>query len=148
MNKLIILLLIILFCLIFGFYYNKAIKTYSNLGVKSDADVLLSDFYPIKKNNQLTNNNSYNIWWHYPQFTIGSYNQYTNNIKHQNNPDNGTCTPAEFCGSLYKNKYIKSNNIVPLKPTPITSGARVNYYNTNEQDNLFPFTSGLTNILY
>lgn len=109
-------------------------------------DVLLEGDYPLTGRKGVSNNNAYNIWWHYPIFKVGSYAQITNNIKYPNNPDNGQCMPAEFCGALYKEKpNMPSNYIEPLGPVPDCPGARVNYYTT--QPNLLPFKNP-GNILY
>lgn len=109
-------------------------------------DVLLKGDYPLTGRKGVSNNNSYNIWWHYPIFKVGSYAQITNNIKYPNNPDDGQCMPAEFCGAIYKEKpNMPSNYIEPLGPVPDCPGARVNYYTT--QQNLLPFKNP-GNILY
>jgi ABC-type multidrug transport system permease subunit len=41
-------------------------------------------------------------WWHYPSYQVGSYAQITNNVRYPTSPDDGTCSPPEFCGSFYK----------------------------------------------
>uniref|UniRef100_A0A6C0DU92 Uncharacterized protein n=1 Tax=viral metagenome TaxID=1070528 RepID=A0A6C0DU92_9ZZZZ len=109
-------------------------------------DVLLKEDYPLTGRMGVSKNNAYNIWWHYPIFKVGSYAQITNNIKYPNNPDDGQCMPAEFCGALYKEKpNMPSNYAEPLPPVPDCPGARVNYYTT--QPNLLPFKNP-GNILY
>jgi hypothetical protein len=109
-------------------------------------DVLLKGDYPLTGKNVISNNSASTIWWHYPIFKVGSYKQITNNLKYPNNPDDGQCMPAEFCGSLYKERPdMQSNYIEPLGPVPDCPGARVNYYTT--QPNLLPFKNP-GNILY
>lgn len=107
---------------------------------------LLDDSYPSTERKDITNNTSESIWWHYPIFKVGSYAQITNNIKYPNNPDDGQCMPASFCGAFYKEKpHMPSNYVKPMPPVPDCPGARVNYY-TTPQD-LLPF-SNYGNILY
>ena len=98
---------------------------------KSLDQAILND-YPLINKNQTSNNNYNQIWWHYPIFQVGSYKQITNNMKYPNNPDEGTCTTAEFCGALYKeNPNNPTNYYHPLPPVMPTSEneVRVNYYN-------------------
>ena len=88
-------------------------------------------FYPSTGRNQVSDENSSQNWWHYPSFQVGSYEQITNNIRYPNNPDIGTCTPAEFCGALYKDNQSKSNVFVPLPPatdSPPPGTRRVNFF--------------------
>ena len=112
----------------------------------SESDVLLEDTYPLTGRKGISNNGASNIWWHYPIFELGSYDQITNNIKYPNNPDEGTCMPASICGSLYKEKQLKTNYITPLPPINPTCGTRVGYFNTDI--NLLPFRTDVPNILY
>lgn len=113
---------------------------------REDNDVLLEGDYPLTGRNGVSNNSAASIWWHYPIFKVGSYAQITNNIKYPNNPDDGQCMPAEFCGAIYKEKpNMPSNYVEPLPPVPDSQGARVNYYNT--EYNLLPFKNP-GNILY
>lgn len=98
---------------------------------KSDETPIL-DSYPYTKYKVIDKNNYSSNWRHYPVFSVGSYEQITNNLKYYKNPDNGLCAPAELCGDFYRDVYTKSNIIKPLPsvqddPTKI----RVNYYNTS-----------------
>ncbi len=77
----------------------------------SDDKVLLDD-YPQKGINETSNNNYNQIWWKYPVFSLGSYEQITNNLRYYDNPDQGTCIRADFCGALYDDKQNKKSNIV------------------------------------
>jgi len=112
----------------------------------SESDVLLEDTYPVKANKELTNNDAANIWWHYPIFQLGSYDQITNNIRYPNNPDVGTCMPASMCGSLYKEKQLKTNYIKPLPLINPNCGTRIGYFDTSI--NMLPFRTDMPNILY
>jgi len=93
---------------------------------KSVNQVILND-YPLINKNETSNNNYNQIWWHYPVFKLGSYKQITNNLKYYDNPDNGTCSPADFCGALYKNKKDTNTNITLPLP-PVQQGLRVGYF--------------------
>ena len=109
-------------------------------------NALVQDIYPITGRNGITENQASNIWWHYPTFKLGSYAQITNNIRYSNNPDIGNCMPASMCGSLYKDKYLKSNYITPLPPVNNNCGTRIGYFTTS--DSLLPIKDEVTNVLY
>jgi len=95
---------------------------------KSVNQAILND-YPLINKNETSTNNYNQIWWHYPVFKLGSYKQITNNLKYYDNPDNGTCIRADFCGALYKNKKDSKTNItLPLPPAQ--QGLRVGYFIT------------------
>lgn len=165
MAKYIFLIIIIILALGLQLFYNmfnsiKMIENYTNYDTTvtrglggyegnypfSESDVLLEDTYPLTGRKGISNNGASNIWWHYPIFELGSYDQITNNIKYPNNPDEGTCMPASICGSLYKEKQLKTNYITPLPPINPTCGTRVGYFNTDI--NLLPFRTDVPNILY
>ncbi len=108
---------------------------------------LLADSYKYTGNKYVSSDNSSQIWWHYPIFGVSSFEQITNNLKYRYNPDDGDCSRAEFCGTLYKDKFVKSNVTLPLPPVPMGEGARVGYFRTDE--NVLPFYNDTTeNILY
>jgi hypothetical protein len=95
---------------------------------KSVKQAILND-YPLINKNETSTNNYNQIWWHYPVFKLGSYKQVTNNLKYYDNPDNGTCSPADFCGALYKNKKDTTTNItLQLLPVQDGPGVRVGYF--------------------
>jgi hypothetical protein len=75
---------------------------------KTESSLLVQDQFP-RFQNQISNLNSQDIWWHRPIFQVGSYEQITNNIRYPNNPDVGSCTPASMCQILYKPIHNKSN---------------------------------------
>jgi hypothetical protein len=54
--------------------------------------------------------------------------------------------PADFCGTLYKNRHLKSNYIEPLPPVDPTRGTRIGYFTTDI--NMLPFRTDVPNILY
>jgi hypothetical protein len=111
-----------------------------------ETDVLLEDTYPVTGRKGISNNGAANIWWHYPIFQLGSYDQITNNIRYSNNPDVGTCMPASMCGALYKEKQLKTNYVKTLPPINPNCGTRVGYFDTSI--NLLPFRTDMSNILY
>jgi hypothetical protein len=112
----------------------------------AETDLLVKDFYPPIGRNQISNKTSAEVWWHYPTFKLGSYDQITNNIKYSNNPDLGSCMPVSMCGALYHENQLKTNYVKPLPPLNPNCGTRVGYFDTNI--NLLPFRTGMQNILY
>lgn len=113
----------------------------------SEIDLLVQDSYPITGVNGVSKEGATEMWWRYPVFEVGSYSQITNNLKYPSNPDIGKCTPANFCGALYKDKKNISNVATVLPPVNVSlSGARVNFYNS--KDNLLTFRTNEANVLY
>lgn len=106
---------------------------------------ILVDEYPYTGSKTVSKDEASDIWKHYPVFKVGSYEQITNNFKYPDNPDNGTCSRAEFCGALYHDKSYGSNIIEPLPPVCSGSGARVGYFRSDKD--LLPFNNP-DNILY
>ncbi len=156
-EKLFLLLLIILAVgLPLVFNFSPTFEGYSNykstqaMGGYPDAQtqVLVQDTYPAIGKNELSNATANNMWQSYPTFTLGSYDQITNNIRYPRNPDIGRCTPASMCDALYESKDLGSNTITPLPPVS-NSGTRIGYFTTNDQliDSL-PFSSDGPNVLY
>ena len=109
-------------------------------------DPLVEGEFPVTGRKGISNLGADKIWWHYPIFELGSYEQITNNIRYSNNPDEGTCMPASMCGALYKEKHNLSNVVVPLPPVNPDCGTRVGYFTTDV--NLLPFRTDVTNVLY
>jgi len=95
--------------------------------ISVDAPILVKD-YPLKKPARL-NYNTQNEWKNYPVFS-SSYAQRTNNVEYWPSPDNGMCSPMEFCGAMYNKKQL----VIPGEPKPIPLNCpaiRVNYYASN-----------------
>ena len=159
MNQIVFLLLLIILAIGLPLIFNlKTIfEGYSNYSLDqamgnipdSQTQVLVQDTYPPIGKNEISNDDASNIWWHYPVFQLGSYDQITNNIRYPDNPDIGTCMPASMCGALYHDKKIGDNYVKPLPPVNPECGTRVGYFTTDEQllDSL-PFRSDMQNILY
>ena len=159
MNQIVFLFLILVLALGLPLFFKiyetfKKREGYSNYtldGAKgyfpsAQTQVLVQDTYPSIGKNQISNNTSNDIWWHYPIFELSSYKQITNNIRYPNNPDEGTCEPASMCGALYHDKFLKSNYVEPLPPLNPDCGTRVGYFDTNV--NLLPYRNNMQNILY
>jgi hypothetical protein len=92
----------------------------------SDDVPLLDGDYTVKNNTNITKNNTYNNWKQYPVYP-SSYKQQTNNVRYWATPDNGMCSPAEFCGTPYEKTNIKTD--IPTKAIPIGAGViRVNWW--------------------
>ena len=92
----------------------------------SDTAPLLVGEYKVKKNTNVTKNNNYNIWKQLPVYP-SSYKQQTNNVRYWATPDNGTCSPAEFCGTPYEKTKIKKD--IPTKGIPMGAEViRVNWW--------------------
>lgn len=124
-------------------------QSMSNVYPESQTTVLVQDTYPAIGKNNISNDTSNDLWKKYPVFSLGSYDQITNNIRYPDNPDEGTCMPASMCGALYHDKHTGSNVIQPLEPVDNTLGTRVGYFNTNNRIvTSLPYRSELANILY
>jgi len=124
-------------------HYKNNLKA-SNFG--SETQAILDDYPRIGKN-QVSNDSASTIWWHYPIFSLPSFKQQTNNLRYYNNPDEGTCTRAEFCGALYHSKPNKSNEVYPQPPAMEGPGARVGYFRTEPNYLYFSIPTN-ENILY
>ena len=115
-----ILLIVLILCYfgIFKFTYSESFGPGMNNNYRlnpgaypnsSDKPILYGD-YNVKQNTGVTKNNNYNIWKDYPVYP-SSYKQQTNNKRYWNTPDNGMCSPAEFCGTPYSPTNIKIDNL-------------------------------------
>lgn len=94
------------------------------------APYTLLTYYPlIDPTGKLSDKSIQDLWWKYPIFKVGSYDQITNNIRYPNNPDVGRCEPESICNVLYGDRQEHTNYVTPLGPAP-NDGVRVNYYST------------------
>jgi len=150
MNPSLLLFIILLFAIISSFfsmttYFNEGFQSFlgdspSNYPPKNG--ILDGGLYPATGEKIIGDNQEQKMWWHYPIFEVGSYKQITNNIRYPNDPDDGGCMPAEFCGTFYKEAprgELPSNYSTPLDPVAPGQGSRINYYWT--PDNMQPFTT-------
>ena len=151
-GSIILLALIIILWLYFGPIIAEGFQKYTDdtrnpgLYPLSDDKVILNDYPQIGKN-ETSDKNYSDIWWKYPIFTVGSYEQITNNLRYRNSPDDGQCIRADFCDALYYNKKNKSNIINAMPQAEEGDGARVGYFRT-EPNNLFFSIPDNENILY
>ena len=111
----------------------------------SDEAPLLHGVFPTTGAKGVSNYGSTTLWKYKPVFGVSSYDQITNNMKNIVNPDDGSCSPGNMCGTLYKDRQVPSNIIKPLQPTPFGSGARVGFY--RNADYLLQFNNH-DNMLY
>lgn len=146
-------LIILLIILVSGLFLSPFVKNLEGFNLKNPGDypvsvtkAILND-YPQIGSNVVSKDNYSDIWYNYPVFSVGSYEQITNNLKYYKNPDNGTCRNADFCGAFYHDKKNASNIITPLKEAEEGEGARVNYYRTEPNKLYFSIPTN-ENILY
>ena len=125
-----ILLIVLILCYfgIFKFTSKEAFeyKRHSKYPKSQDVPLLYGD-YNVKQNTGVTKNNNYNIWKDYPVYP-SSYKQQTNNKRYWSTPDNGTCSPAEFCGTPYSPTNIKIDKVTPGLPIGASGVTRVNWW--------------------
>ena len=156
-------ILFLLFILVIGLYlgpfYKKVNEGFKGFKrYKSDVLTVPGDFprsvekpilddFPLMDTKGVSANNASDIWKDYPVFALGSFEQITNNIRHNRNPDNGQCSRAEVCGALYYDAKHESNVITPLPPAEQGNGARVGYFRS-EPNKLFFSIPTNENILY
>ncbi len=146
-------IIILILIIAFGLYLVPILKI--NEGFVSllpgmfpkSVDRAILDDYPQIGINETSNNNYNNIWTEYPIFPLASFEQITNNIRYHDNPDNGTCIRADFCGAIYKNKKVPSNIVTPLPPAEEGPGARVGYFRSEPNELYFSIPTN-ENILY
>ena len=90
---------------------------------------LLYEDYEVKKNTNVTKNSESTVWKEYPIYP-SSYKQETNNKEYWTSPDDGTCMPAEFCGTPYEK--TKQKKKVVSKAIPIEANVtRINWWAAN-----------------
>lgn len=133
-NKTLFFLLALLFVIISSVQIiGNDMEGYANLtpgDYPISDDVPLLHEYPFKKNMGVSENTYQENSTYYPVFG-SSYGQYTNNVRYWASPNNGQCSPAEFCGGLYDDKKIE----VPEQPNEIPFSSpdiRVNYYGSHK----------------
>lgn len=156
MNQFVFLFFIVVLAIGIPYFFNisEYIEGFSNYTLDrangnypaAQTDVLVQDTYPAIGKNQVSNESGEKMWQKYPIYQLGSYDQTTNNIRYPNNPDDGRCTPANFCYAVYKDKNIGSNVVEPLPPLNPECGTRVGYFDTDST--LMAFRTNMQNILY
>ena len=132
-KKTIFLILALLFAILSIPFTGNNMEGYANLtpgDYPISDDVPLLHEYPFKKNMGVSENTYEDNSTYYPVFG-SSYGQYTNNVRYWASPNNGQCSPAEFCDGLYDDKKIE----VPEQPNEIPFSSpdiRVNYYGSHK----------------
>ena len=87
---------------------------------------LLYEDYPLKKPKmELSTLGREQLYKYYPVFPADSTK--TNNIRYWTTPNNGKCSPAEFCDAYYGEKKIPTD-VINHPPVPEWGPQRVNYY--------------------
>lgn len=133
-EKILFLILALLFALISIPYVKPIVEGFSVLTpgmypISSDVPILYED-YPLKKTIGVSNNTYADNYPNYPIFD-SSYEQKTNNVRYWSTPNNGLCSPADFCNGIYDKKKID----IPQTPNGIPMSSqvkRVNYYGSHE----------------
>jgi len=136
MKSILFLLIVIILCFslapilrnIEGFH-NRNLSSPGTYPVSVEKPIL--NDYPFSGRHGVSNNNANEIWHHFPTFSLPSYEQITNNLRYRYNPDNGTCSRAEFCGALYDSIKTKPNEVYSLPPAKEGDGARVGYFRSD-----------------
>jgi len=156
MNQILFLFFILVLAIGIPYFFNisEYIEGFSNYTLdgangnypSAQTDILVQDTYPAIGKNQVSDESGEKMWQKYPVYELGSYEQKTNNIRYPNNPDDGKCTPANFCYALYNDKNIGSNIIEPLPQINPECGTRVGYFDTDST--LMAFRTNMQNILY
>jgi len=95
--------------------------------------MILGDQYQSTGSYGVTGESASSDWVDKPIFSAHMDQPFTNNLRYWRNPDNGTCTPADFCG-MYKDQAAPTNHVVPAPPVPPGSGVRVGYNRANYDD--------------
>jgi hypothetical protein len=121
----------LLFCIavlaIFSLYFNHR-ETFIPHGLypKSVTTPLLSGVYPLKVPGTLSHYTYESQSELYPKWAVGNYKQETNNKKNWESPCNGTASPADMCGGLYKKTKVVEQECMPAPPA--SNCLRVNYF--------------------
>jgi|TARA_B110000967_G_scaffold206126_1_gene252105 hypothetical protein len=134
-DKKIFLILAFLFALLSIFVFGTTHEGFANLTPGTfpiSVDVPILHEYPFKKHMGVSNNTYAVNSTYYPIFG-SSYGQFTNNVRYWKTPNNGQCSPAEFCGGLYDDKKIDEPKTP--KQIPFSShDVRVNYYGSHNME--------------
>lgn len=132
LNHLLITLLVI-FIIGWCVFQWRLRESFTNLGVfpKSVDDLILNPWYPKHKPEpELSFEPQWKQYKNYPVFPARS-NQ-TNNIKYWRQPNNGQCSPNNFCGKYYDDWKVE----LPCPPQcpGFDKDVRVNYYNSDVEN--------------
>jgi hypothetical protein len=99
-----------------------------------NADLLLSDWYPIHKPNAMFSNQDVSTQYkNNPVFSADSL--FSNNIQKWRIPENGLCMPPGICGNVYAQKEVTYQNEPCKPPMSDVQNPRVNFYTSNPDRN-------------
>jgi len=138
--------LILIISLLYGFFYGLYPVIKNMLNIKEGLSVvrdplmpgifpesvskpILDGFYPLQDvppGEGVSPNTSADNFLLYPLFPAAHCG--TNNKRFWTIPDNGLCSRAEMCETLYNKKTIRKPII---KPPTLDGGVRVNYFNSD-----------------
>jgi hypothetical protein len=127
------LILALLLALIGSFFYTPVRENFISHLLQpgtfpeSVSKPILYGDYPLQKGALgLSDLNSRSLSAYYPVFP-NSYLQRTNNVRYWATPNDGTCSPANMCGTLYDNKTLSIHKFPKMVPFS-SKQMRVNMY--------------------
>lgn len=126
-KKKFILLAILVIILLRNMRATNETETFLNYGdyPQTVDQPLLGDIYPVKKQPGLSSEGRETLHKLYPIYDSNS--KELNNIKDWSSPDNGNCSPAELCNSMYDNIQVKESSEVK-SPSNEWNNTRINFY--------------------
>jgi hypothetical protein len=136
-DGLLFLILALLLALIGSFFYTPVRENFithllqPGTFPESVSKPILYGDYPLQKGALgLSDLNSKSLSAYYPVFP-SSYLQRTNNVRYWATPNDGTCAPANVCGTLYNNKTFNIRKFPRMIPFS-SKQTRVNMYAFDE----------------
>lgn len=131
------LILALLLALVGSFFYTPVRENFISHLLQpgtfpeSVSKSLLYGDYPLQKGVLgLSDLNSKSLSAYYPVFP-SSYLQRTNNVRYWATPNDGTCSPANMCGTFYDNKTLNIHKFPKMIPFS-SKQTRVNVYAFDE----------------
>lgn len=126
-KKKFILLAILVIILLRNMRARKETETFVTYGEYPQTvdSPLLSDIYPVKKQPKLSTEGREILHKLYPIYDSNS--KELNNIKDWSSPDNGNCSPAELCNSMYDTIQVEKSSEVK-SPLNEWTNTRINFY--------------------
>ena len=125
MNILLGFLLILGMCVIIG-GTKETFIAHGKFPLSVDNPMMEDSLYPYKNPRGLSDASYRSQWLSYPVWSVGNYEQKTNNVRYWRSPCNGTSAPADMCGGLYE-KIEQRKICIPAPPKKFCK-PRVNYY--------------------
>ena len=125
MNVLLVILLILGICIIIGGTKETFIAR-GEYPLAVDNPMMEYSSFPYKRPGGLSDSEYRTQWVQFPIWSVGSYEQKTNNVRYWPSPCNGTSAPADMCGGLY-DKIVAKKVCIPPPPKKFCK-TRINYY--------------------